>query len=107
MRRMGSNVEKGPYKAELCAGREVKSMKAKLNQRKKDQFDKTQHWKSKIIWQPQTSQPSNSGSIQSSMGIRPLPQPSLGSCFKSGGYGYKSGSCFKMLVQSLVGNQGN
>ena len=107
----GSGDEKRLYKAELRAGRKVKSMKAKLNQRRKDQFDKTRHWKPK--WQPQISQPSTSASAlastashQSSMGIKPLPQSSLGPCFKFGAYGHISRSCPELLVQSLVGNQG-
>ena len=95
----GSDDEKRLYKAELRAGRKVKSTKTKL--KRKDQSNTRREWSARPKWQPPLSSQSNNFTAMPQLSspsgvIRPpmvRPQLTLGPCFECGMLGHIRKNC--------------
>ena len=102
----GSDDEKRIYKAELRAGRKVKTSKAKLRRNYRSSSIKDWIWRSE--WQPQHGSTCNNmaqmSQPSSTTGVRPImvkPEFSLGPCFECGMMGHIKKSCPDLMMQNL------
>ena len=101
-----SDDEKRIYKAELRAGRKVKTTRGKLKRKVHIRNRKDCAWRPR--WQPHLSGNLTSASQpSSSAGVRPSmrPQLSLGPCFECGEIGHIRKSCPKLMMQNLMNSQ--